>query len=129
MAKRKSKVRKNFQINRSHISKDYKHPTSLIAIPSGYCPVVLAGTSDEEILEWAKLVKKSAGPGHEYTVNSIQYWVRDFYEPVSPERKLVRSRLYELRDEIGVKWLSPPTVSQEALDRFNKERGNLLKGN
>ena len=124
MAKRKRKVRsRKFTVTKSHVAKSFSGPASLISTPAGKCPVELEGTSDQEIIGWAKAVKASARGNDEYTVNAIQYWVRDFYDPISEEWKLVRSKLYEYRDTLGLKWLEMPKVSDEALDRFNRDRG------
>ena len=55
-------------------------------------------------------------------IEAMQYWVRDFYNPQELEWKLVRSKVYDFRDELGIKWLKPPEVSPEALERFNRDR-------
>jgi len=126
MVKRKSKSKsriKKFTVTKSHVSSGFSGPASLISTPAGRCPIDLEGTSDQEIFDWAKAVKASAKGNDEYTVNAIQYWVRDFYSPTSEEWKLVRSKVYEYRDKLGLKWLEMPKVSQEALDRFNRDRG------
>ena len=124
MAKRKSnksKVKK-FNVTQKHVAKSFSGPASLISTPSGKCPVDLEGTSDQEIFDWAKAVKESAKGNDQYTVNAIQYWVRDFYSPEHPEWKYVRTKVYELRDALGIKWLEPAKASPESIARFNRDR-------
>lgn len=119
---RKKKPNPNFSPTKAHLGSSFRAPASMLSTPSGKCPVELMGTSDEEILEWALAIKTQTQKGYEHTINSIQYWVRDFYNPMSPEWKHVRQRLEDLKEEIGLRLLPPPKIDPELLEKFKKDR-------
>ena len=123
----KKKSSRGFTPTTKHIDRSYVPPTSLLTVPSGKCPVELMGTDDESIKQWVEELKQTARGGYEHSVNSIQYWVRDFYNPTDPEWKAVRKRIYDLRGELGLKWCKLPTLSKEAAERYEREK-NAWKG-
>tara|TARA_B100000287_G_C20325575_1_gene659620 strand:- start:175 stop:666 length:492 start_codon:yes stop_codon:yes gene_type:complete len=78
-----------------------------ILTPSGKCPVDLLGTSRKEVFEWASHLKKYVSYGKQHTVQSISYWIRDFYDIFSEEYKIVKENLKQIADELKIKDYTP----------------------
>ena len=97
--KTKEQIRDEAKSQMNSPQNNFKSTTWIIA-PSGKCPVFLDGNSPEEIDQWVEKVKKTGN----HTVQSICYWVRDFYESFSQENKDIRkyiednSSKYNLRN-------------------------------
>ena len=87
----------------------FKFPKQLIHTPSGRCPIVLASAEVEDVLSWAKEVSLLGGKRSEYSINAIQYWVRDFYPIRSKEWYAVCNILKENHRDLDLKYLTYET--------------------
>ncbi len=89
--KRKSKSQINeeakFQINQS----TQKQAKYWLLTPKGKCPVPLDGKSPIDIDRWIEGVKKTGN----HTVQSVCYWIRDFYEVFSDDYKDVKQYIHQ----------------------------------
>jgi len=81
----------------------YKFPKSIISTPSGRCPVVLANSEMIEVLNWANEVKETAGDTREYSLQAIQYWVRDFFPVLTEEWRSCLNILEENQEKLNLK--------------------------
>jgi|TARA_Y100000310_G_scaffold90889_1_gene88188 hypothetical protein len=96
-AKRRSRTRKGVSKSWGRTA-DVKinHPPMKLAIPSGECPVTLADTSYEAILEWVVALTECKPEPHTYQLSVYRYWVRNFYDIFSEEYKIVISELEKI---------------------------------
>lgn len=84
-----------------HQKENFRKLETYLLTPSGKCPYPLSGTSEVAVKDWITGVlsfKNKAGSRH--TVQSITYWVRDFYSVFSEEHKIVSDRILELKEEL-----------------------------
>ena len=76
---------------------------TFLLTPSGVCPYPLSGTSEVAVKDWVIGVlsfKNKAGSKH--TVQSITYWIRDFYSIFSEEYKVVSNHIINLKEELSL---------------------------
>lgn len=65
--------------------------------PAGAAPAKLAGTSEDEVYEWAeKVLAHGERVGKHYLVQALIYWVREFYDINGPEFPIVKAHLLNL---------------------------------
>jgi len=58
-----------------------------LEIPSGKCPVALAGDDRESIYDWIIKLTQKKPENVVYRPSVYKYWVRDFFESYSQEYK------------------------------------------
>ena len=63
------------------------HPHVKLVIPSGKCPVKLAGNDREAIRDWVIKLTQKKDDNTTYQASVYKYWVRDFCESYSQEYK------------------------------------------
>lgn len=84
-----------------HQKENFRKIETYLLTPAGRCPYPLSGTSEVAVKDWITGVlsfKNKSGSRH--TVQSITYWVRDFYSVFSEEHKIVSNRILELKEEL-----------------------------
>lgn len=64
-----------------------------IVIPSGRCPVELAGHDFNSVKDWVIDLTTEKPPPHTYAPSVYAYWIRAFYDFSSPEYREVEVHL------------------------------------
>lgn len=86
-----------------HQKENFTKIETFLLTPSGVCPYPLSGTSEIAVKDWVAGVlsfKNKAGSKH--TVQSITYWIRDFYSIFSEEYKVVSNHIINLKEELSL---------------------------
>lgn len=73
----------------------------LIITPRGKCPVPLLSTDKDAVRVWLKNLQAIKFNGRQ-TVQSISYWIRDFYSVFSEEHKIVKQHVIDLAHEFDI---------------------------
>ena len=114
MAKKKRVIKHEPFLRASTLK--YKFPKQVIITPSGRCPVVLDNSEMIEVLRWANEVKDLGGSRKEYSLQAVQYWVRDFFPVQSKEWKDCLGILKDNHEELELKDI-PIGVPPEEKDK------------
>lgn len=99
----------------------------IICTPSGYCPEPLEGFEPQHIEDWlTRLDKRFANdPKYHYSIEAIQYWIRDFVDVNSPIRKEIANYIEEVKSEYSFfdnkllvikDRINQPSLSEEDLE-------------
>lgn len=75
---------------------EIKTTNSFLLTPSGKCPVELYGNDKEAIAVWVSHVRNYKPKNVQHTLQSIRYWLRDFYYIHSKEYKIAEENLKEI---------------------------------
>jgi hypothetical protein len=74
---------------------------SYVLTPAGKCPFILHGSDEEAVIMWLKEFKTHSSTYKNHTVQSLAYWIRDFYSIFSHEFKEAKSHLVSNGPEYG----------------------------
>lgn len=96
-----------------------KLTTQFLLTPSGKCPVELYGSDKEAIAIWASHAKNYKPRNTVHTLQSLGYWLRDFYNVNSQEYKVAYQSLAEVIETFGIKDYDP--VLKKLYARVTKE--------
>jgi len=81
---------------------EIKTTTSFLLTPAGKCPVELYGSDKEAIAIWLSHVRNFKSKNTQHTLQSIRYWLRDFYSINSKEYKIAVANLKEVISEFDI---------------------------
>lgn len=109
-----------------HQKENFKKVETFLLAPAGLCPYPLAGTSEVAVKDWVIGVlsfKNKSGSKH--TVQSITYWIRDFYSIFSEEHKVVSNHIINLKEELSLPDRSKrlELIRQRVFEEINKLEG------
>lgn len=107
---------------------EIKTMTSFLLTPSGKCPVELYGNDKEAIAIWVSHVKNYKPKNVTHTLQSIAYWLRDFYDINREEYKIAYKNLKEITDAFGIVDYEPFLKKQYEQIRKNIAIEKINKG-
>jgi hypothetical protein len=84
-----------------------KSTTQFLLTPSGKCPVELYGSDKEAMAIWVSHVKNYKPRNTIHTLQSLGYWLRDFYNVNSQEYKDAYQNLSEVIKTFEIKDYDP----------------------
>ena len=80
-----------------------------VLTPKGRCPVTLEGKAPIDIDRWVAEVKKTGN----HTVQSVCYWIRDFYEIFSDDYYDVREYIHTNHKDLDLRNVSSRNFSKQ----------------
>lgn len=74
----------------------------IILTPSGKCPVELKGYTEKDVKDWLKKFKNYNFKNYHHTIDSVTYWIRQYYDIFSEEYKIVKSLVEIHAEKYGI---------------------------
>lgn len=87
--------------------------TKVLLTPAGKCPVDLLGFDEESVRDWLTLLKDTKVCGCIHSIQSLSYWVRDFYDVFSSEYKIVREIIKDMSKDLEIMDYEPILKQQQ----------------
>ena len=123
LERQKAKILKEKErAERRNKALESKKLISYILTPAGKCPFVLHGSDEEAIIMWLSEFKTHSSTYKNHTVQSLTYWVRDFYSIFSEEYKEAESYIISNGPEYGF-----PDLSAKLKLLYKKSKKELKK--
>jgi len=109
LERQKAKIQKQKErAERKNNLIESKKLVSHILTPAGKCPFELHGSDETAVLKWLQDFKTHSGTYKNHTVQSLSYWVRDFYSIFSDEYKEATNHITKNGPDYGF-----PDMSQK----------------
>jgi hypothetical protein len=124
LERQKAKILKEKErAERRNKSLESKKLISYILTPAGKCPFTLHGSDKEAVIMWLSEFKTHSATYKNHTVQSLSYWLRDFYSVFSDEYKEAETYLASSGPEYGF-----PDMSAKLNLLYKKVKKELKEG-